>query len=101
MEDKPILPEQRLWKAVLCQLLYDALSHFENKNTSKYEKQAAENWFKYKTKNFVDVCNYAGFDADYVHKKVNELLSLKKLKKLGIIWNYERKNNYEKNMSTM
>ena len=77
VEDNHIIPEQKLWKAVLCQMLYDALSDFENKAMSKNEKEAAERWFIYKTKDFVDVCTHAGFDADYIHGKVNKLINLK------------------------
>ena len=101
MEDKSISSEQRLWKAVLCQMLYDALSDFENKAMSKNEKDAAERWFIYKTKDFVDVCTYAGFDPDYIHNKVNKLLNLKKLKRLGIVWNHTRKAKHENNMPRM
>ena len=101
MEDKPLPSEQRLWKAVLCQMLYDALSDFENKAMSKNEKDAAERWFIYKTKDFVDVCTYAGFDPDYIHNKVNKLLNLKKLKRLGIVWNHTRKAKHENNMPRM
>jgi len=101
MEDKPLPSEQRLWKAVLCQMLYDALSDFENKAMSKNEKDAAERWFIYKTKDFVDVCIYAGFDPDYIHNKVNKLLNLKKLKRLGIVWNHNRKAKHENNMPRM
>ena len=101
MEDKSISSEQRLWKAVLCQMLYDALSDFENKAMNKNEKEAAERWFIYKTKDFVDVCTYAGFDPDYIHNKVNKLLNLKKLKRLGIVWNHTRKAKHENNMPRM
>jgi len=101
MEDKPISSEQRLWKAVLCQMLYDALSDFENKAMNKNEKEAAERWFIYKTKDFVDVCTNAGFDADYILGKSKKLINLKKLKQLGIVWNHERKTRYENNMSGM
>jgi hypothetical protein len=101
MENKDIIPEQKLWRAVLCQMLYDALSSFENKAMNKNEKEAAERWFIYKTKDFVDVCTHAGFDPDYILGKSKKLVNLKKLKQLGIIWNHERKTKYEDNMSRM
>ena len=101
MEDRDIIPEQKLWRAVLCQMLYDALSSFENKAMNKNEKEAAERWFIYKTKDFVDVCTHAGFDADYIYEKVNKLLNLKRLKRLGIVWNHTRKPKYENNLPRM
>ena len=85
--------------AVLAQMLYDALSDFENKFINKDEKKAAEFWLTHKTKNFVDVCTYAGFDADYVIGKSKKLINLKNLKRLGIVWNHERKTKYEGDMS--
>jgi hypothetical protein len=99
MEDKQLLPEQKLWRAVLCQILYDALSDFENKSISKNEKESAERWLTFKTKDFVDVCENAGFDPDYIQQKTKALLNLKKLKKLGIVWNHTRKTKYESNLS--
>jgi len=101
IEDPHLIPEQKLWKAVLCQMLYDALSNFENKAMSFHEKEAAENWFLNKSKDFFDVCNYAGFDPMYIHEKVKKLLNLKKLKKLGIVWNHTRKAKHENNMPRM
>jgi hypothetical protein len=99
IEDRKATPEQRLWKAVLAQMLCDALSDFENKFINKDEKKAAEFWLTHKTKNFVDVCTYAGFDADYVIGKSKKLINLKNLKRLGIVWNHERKTKYEGDMS--
>jgi hypothetical protein len=101
VEDRNATPEQRLWKAVLAQMLYDALSNFENKFINKDEKRAAEFWLTHKTKDFVDVCTNAGFDPDYVIKKSKQLISLKNLKQSGIVWNYERRNKRENNMSRM
>ena len=80
-------PEKRLWRAVICQALYDALSDVENKATSYRVKEKAQNWFIYNSGNFKRACDFAGFDSDYINKKVCELIKLKKLKKSGIIWN--------------
>ena len=101
VEDRKTLPEQRLWKAVLAQMLYDALSNFENKFINRDEKKAAEFWLTHKTKDFVDVCTHAGFEPDYVLKKAKQLINLKNLKQSGIVWNHERTTKYEDNMSGM
>lgn len=99
VESSDLIPEQKLWRAVLCQMLYDALSSFENKAMSIHEKKSAENWFINKSKDFFDVCNNAGFEPMYIHEKVKKLLNLKKLEKLGIVWNHTRKTRYESNLS--
>jgi len=97
-EEKDLLPEQKLWRAVLCQALYDALSDFKNQMLIEDDRQDAEYWFKDKPRSFYEVCRNAGFDPGYVYEKVKKLMNLKKLNKLGIVWNYERKNKNYKNM---
>jgi len=91
-EEKNILPEQKLWRAVLCQALYDALSDFKNQMLIEDDRQDAKYWFRDKPRSFHEVCRNAGFDPNYVHQKVKKLMNLKNLNKLGIVWNYERKN---------
>jgi hypothetical protein len=91
-EEKNILPEQKLWRAVLCQALYDALSDFKNQMLIEDDRQDARYWFRDKPRSFHEVCRNAGFDPNYVHQKVKKLMNLKNLNKLGIVWNYERKN---------
>jgi len=91
-EEKNILPEQKLWRAVLCQALYDALSDFKNQMLIEDDRQDARYWFRDKPRSFHEVCRNAGFDPNYVHEKVKKLMNLKNLNKLGIVWNYERKN---------
>lgn len=91
-EEKNILPEQKLWRAVLCQALYDALSDFKNQMLIEDDRQDARYWFKDKPRSFYEVCRNAGFDPNYIHEKVKKLMNLKNLNKLGIVWNYERKN---------
>jgi len=91
-EEKNILPEQKLWRAVLCQALYDALSDFKNQMLIEDDRQDARYWFRDKPRSFHEVCRNAGLDPNYVHQKVKKLMNLKNLNKLGIVWNYERKN---------
>jgi len=97
-EEKDFLPEQKLWRAVLCQALYDALSNFRNQMITDEDKEDAKFWFRDKPKNFYTVCRNAGFDPNYVHEKVKKLMNLKSLDKLGIVWNHERKNKIYNNM---
>jgi hypothetical protein len=97
-EEKDFLPEQKLWRGVLCQALYDALSDFRNQMITDEDKQDAKYWFRDKPKDFYVVCRNAGFDPGYVHDKVKKLLNLKALNKLGIVWNYERKNKNNTNI---
>jgi hypothetical protein len=97
-EEKDIIPEQKLWRAVLCQALYDALSDFKNQMLIEDDRQDAQYWFRDKPRSFHEVCRNAGFDPGYVYDKVKKLMNLKKLNKLGIVWNYERKNKNYRNM---
>jgi hypothetical protein len=86
------IPEKKLWRAVICQALYDALSDLEGKQMPTSEREKAQNWFVYNSGNFKRACECAGFDPDYLSKKVCKLIELKKLKKLGIIWNTRKEN---------
>ena len=105
-QENKVLPEQRLWQAVLGQALYDLLSEYQNNYVEKGDRFLAECWVSSKHKDFVDVCRNAGFDPDYIFNKVHKLLSIKKLKKLGIVWNYKRRETkvhyeWKNNMSKM
>jgi hypothetical protein len=104
-EERKVLPEQRLWQAVLGQAMYDLLSEYKNNYVEDGDRFLAECWVNNKHKDFVDVCRNAGFDPDYIFDKVHKLLKLKKLKKLGIVWNYKKrkdiKHEWENNLSKM
>ena len=87
-------PEQRLWKAVLAQAMYDLLS--DNLDVEEDgHRMLAECWITNKHKDFVDVCRNAGFDPDYIHSKAHKLLKTKKLKQSGIVWNYKKRERNE------
>ena len=70
-------PEERLWKAILAQAIYDAL--FDTQITKNHERRAARDWFMYKTKNFVETCRNAGFDPDYVQEKIKKKILNQKM----------------------
>lgn len=97
-EDKKKTPEERLWRAVLAQVMYDLLSDNLELEEDGH-RMMAECWLSHKHKDFVDVCRNAGFDPDYVFSKAQKLIKTRQLKKLGIVWNYrkvdvnEQKNN--------
>ena len=90
-QSSDFIPEKKLWRAVVCQALYDALCDLESKQRTSKEKEKAENWFINNTGNFKRACENAGFDADYLSQKVCKLIKLKKLKQLGIVWNAPKK----------
>jgi len=73
-EDKKI-PELKLWRAVLAQLFDDAFnSTYATK--SKKDKDEARQYLQHMHRDYVKLCNNAGFDPKYVHKKVKQYLML-------------------------
>ena len=76
-------PEQRLWKAILAQAVYDAL--FEREITKKGERRDARDWFLFKTKSFYETCRNAGFDPNYVYEKMK-----KKILNQKMIWKMQK-----------
>lgn len=70
----PVRREQALWRAVIMQMFTDALS-----NSRKYEalqhKREAEIWLRGTSRDFRTVCDYAGYDPDYVRQIARRLLT--------------------------
>ena len=65
--NQPRTPEQELWISVLSKAAHDAIY------TSDWlEARRAIAWFKSKSKDFTEVCAFAGFDSDYVHSKMSK-----------------------------
>lgn len=67
--------EQDLWVAVLVQAIYDGLGRVTatsggNLAYAKTKKTMAQNstkyWFSLRNKDFIEVCNLAGVDPEYV-----------------------------------
>jgi len=85
-------PEKRLWKAVLNQIFQDAFND-TYRSRNKGEKKHAIDYLKSMHQDYYMVCEYAGLDANYVHMKVKKKINLDNLKKLGVIWNYDKENN--------
>jgi len=78
-EDKKI-PELKLWRAVLGQLFDDAFSNtYAGKNQN--DKQEARQYLQHMHRDYAKLCENAGFDPKYVHKKVKTYFMLEKLKR--------------------
>ncbi len=67
------IPEQSLWRAVITQALSDCASN-SNKKELRYEKAKALAWIHSDSADFLEVCEYAGFEPDYIKKKAKEAL---------------------------
>lgn len=65
--------ETALWIAVITQAMMDALSRANN-TEAKYQKTEALRWLTENSKDFTQVCSYAGLDPDWVRRKVKKAL---------------------------
>ena len=59
-------PERRLFIAVLSQAVHDAFSS----HVPKVEKQKAQSWLMSDSKDFKNICEHAGRNAQYVLEKI-------------------------------
>ena len=63
-------PEERLWKAVLSQGVYEACSKKAQALPLTYgEMRSALEWVDLGNRDFVQVCMYAGYDPGYIFRK--------------------------------
>ena len=69
-------PEKSLWKAVLLQAFVDLQNNSKKKIANTYRIKSLF-WFNVKNKEFLDVCNYAGLDPDYVLSKAKKIKDIK------------------------
>ena len=63
--DRHLEPEQEMWIAVLARAVHDAFGSADYLEASK-----AIAWLKSYSKDFRDVCEYAGRNPKYVHTKL-------------------------------
>ena len=75
-----LMPEERLFIAVLSQAAHDAFST----HVGKLERDAARAFFMNNSRRFRDICEYAGREPQYVHEKVRSRI----LKANG--WNLDK-----------
>ena len=63
--ERHLTPEQEMWIAVLARAVHDAFGSLDYLEASR-----AIAWFKSNSKDFRDVCEYAGRDPKYVQRKL-------------------------------
>jgi len=63
----PTWREQALWRAVIMQMLTDALSGSRKEEAQQHKREALV-WLRGNTRDFRTVCDYAGFDPEYVRE---------------------------------
>ena len=65
-----LTPEQKLWKAVLSQGVYEACSKRAQALPLTYgEMRSALEWVDLGNRDFISVCIYAGYDPGYIYRK--------------------------------
>ncbi|HAI17103.1 MAG TPA: hypothetical protein DCM10_03210, partial [Xanthomarina gelatinilytica] len=65
---EPKQSDVRLYQAIIIQAFEDCLYTMGGKNEA-YNKKDAHEWFLNKSKDFEDICYYAGLDPDMVHNR--------------------------------
>ena len=68
-------PEQKLWKAVLSQGVYEACSEKALALPLTFgEMRSALEWVDLSNRDFIQVCVYAGYDPAYIFRKAKNLV---------------------------
>jgi len=68
LETKDTLPEQMLWRGVLCNALEDSVCTMNDRKSSVYKFDAHE-WIIAQDEDFETVCYWAGFSPEHVREK--------------------------------
>ena len=73
-----LTPEQKLWKAVLSQGVYEACSRKAQALPLTYgEMRSALEWVDLSNRDFIQVCTFAGYDPAYIFRKAKNLVRMK------------------------
>ena len=73
-----ITPEQKLWKAVLSQGVYEACSKKAQALPLTFgEMRSALEWVDLSNRDFIQVCIFAGYDPAYIFRKAKNLVRIK------------------------
>ena len=83
IDERPATPEQKLWRAVLAQAVQDAFG-ICTIAMSKDEYRESKWWGRIYNQDFIELCEFAGFDPQRTFEKLKRYDLIKK----GIVWNY-------------
>ena len=73
-------PEEKLWKAVLYQGVFEALSFRHNAiPLTDQEKKTTRSWINLNNTDFKEVCENAGYDPIFIINKIKKILTSKQL----------------------
>jgi len=71
-------PEEKLWKAVLYQGVFEALSFRHNAiPLTDQEKKTTRSWIDLNNTDFKEVCENAGYDPIFIINKIKKVLTSK------------------------
>ena len=73
-------PEEKLWKAVLYQGVFESLTFRHNAlPLTDTEKKERLSWLKLDNPDFLEVCENAGYDPIFIINKIKKVLTSKQL----------------------
>ena len=82
-DDTRMTPEQKLWRAVFVQAIQDTFGICTIPMSRNEHREAK--WFgKVYNQDFIELCEFAGFNPEQTFQKLKRYDLIKK----GIIWNY-------------
>jgi hypothetical protein len=73
-ETERVLPEQKLWQAVLYQSIHDSIFGDYTSLSTVREKEEAKEWLNIDNEGFKEVCENAGFNPHFVYKSIIKLM---------------------------
>jgi hypothetical protein len=73
-ETEIVLPEQKLWQAVLYQSIHDSVFGNYTSVSTVREKEEAKEWLDINNEGFEEVCENAGFNPYFVYKSIIKLM---------------------------
>ena len=74
-EVNTLTEEQKLWKDVLSQAVYESCTNFyQGLPLTQTEKKESRKWINLENQDFNDVCDKAGYDAEYIYQQALKLI---------------------------